>query len=67
MDLSALGEDEELINALKIVEKKVEALEKNNIMDFRGEYEVLKNSEFLFLINMINCLKEDGIMAISLS
>jgi type I restriction enzyme M protein len=34
---------------------------------FEGEYKALKDSEYLFLINLINSLKDDGIMAVSLS
>ena len=66
-DLSSMGDDEELLNALSVFEKKVEAVEKGNMINFRGEYESLADSEFLFLINMINCLKDDGMMAISVS
>ena len=66
-DLSELGDDEELLNALSILERKVEAVEKSNIVNFQGEYESLIDSEFLFVINMINSLKEDGLMAISVS
>lgn len=33
---------------------------------FVGEYEVLKDSEYLFLINMINSLKDDGIMVVGM-
>ena len=66
-DLSEFGDDEELLTALSILEKKVEAAEKNNIVQFEGEYESLIDSEFLFVINMINSLKEDGLMVISVS
>ena len=66
-DLSDLSEDEELLNALNILEKKVEAAEKSNIVHFEGEYKSLIDSEFLFVINMVNSLKDDGIMAISVS
>lgn len=66
-DLSEFGQDEELLKALSILEKKVKAAEKSNILHFEGEYESLSDSEFLFVINMINNLKEDGIMAISVS
>ena len=67
LDLSEFGEDEELLNALSILEKRVEAVGKSNVIQFEGEYESLIDSEFLFVINMINSLKEDGIMAISVS
>ena len=36
-------------------------------VEFSGEYESLKDSEYLFLINLIKCLNDDGIMAVSLS
>lgn len=66
-DLSELGDDEELFNALNILERKVEAVEKSNIINFHGEYASLIDSEFLFVINMINSLKEDGLMVVSVS
>lgn len=66
-DLSSLDGDEELLKALSIFEKKVEAVEKSNVISFGEEYESLAESEFLFVINMINCLKDDGMMAISVS
>lgn len=66
-DLQDLEEDEELLEAISVVKKKIEASKKSNVLDFKEEYRPLVNSEFLFVINMINCLKEDGIMAISVS
>ena len=42
-------------------------LENGSGTDFIGEYESLKESEFLFLINLVDSLKDDGIMAISIS
>ena len=35
--------------------------------EFIGEYESLMDNDFLFIINMINSLKDDGIMAVSIS
>lgn len=67
MDLEMLDEDEELINALKIIESKMDAMRKSEVINFEGEYKSLQDSEFLFIINMINCLAEHGIMAISVS
>ena len=67
MGLDNLDEDEELLNALKIIESKVDAMRKSEIINFDGEYKSLQDSEFLFIINMINCLAEHGIMAISVS
>ena len=41
-------------------------LEKDFAVEFEGEYEVLKDSEYLFLINLIASLADDGIMAVSM-
>ena len=67
LGMDKLGDDEEALKALKILEKRFNAVEKNEVASFSGEYESLKDSEFLFLINMINSLKDDGLMVISLS
>lgn len=37
------------------------------VSEFYGEYESLKDNNYLFIINMINSLRNDGIMAISIS
>ena len=37
------------------------------VSEFYGEYESLKDNEYLFIIEMINSLKDDGIMVISIS
>lgn len=67
LGMDKLSDDEEALKALKILEKRFNAVEKNEVVSFSGEYESLKDSEFLFLINMINSLKDDGLMVISLS
>ena len=55
----------ELSNALEnLIDKMDLDLELDS--QFVGEYESLKNSEYLFLINMISCLTDDGIMAVSM-
>lgn len=36
-------------------------------IEFTGEYESLKDSEYLFLINLINSLKDDGIFVVAMS
>lgn len=41
--------------------------ENESNLDFTGQYEPLQDSEFLFLINLIDSLKDDGIMAVSIS
>ena len=66
MDSDSFAQDVELNNALENLLEKID-VEKNSSMEFIGEYAPLKDNEFLFLINLIECLKEDGIMAISIS
>ena len=67
LDMDRLGDDKQVIEALKIIENKYKQIEKEDAVSFSGEYESLKDSEFLFLINMINSLKDDGMMVVSLS
>lgn len=67
LGMDKLSDDEEALKALNILEKRFNAVEKNEVASFSGEYESLKDSEFLFLINMINSLKDNGLMVISLS
>lgn len=59
--------DKDLIEALKVIENKMAKPADNNIFHFGSEYESLSNSEFLFIINMLNSLNDNGIMAISVS
>ena len=67
LDMDRLGDDKQVIEALKVIESKYNEIEKEDVVSFFGEYESLKDSEFLFLINMINLLKDDGMMVVSLS
>ena len=67
LDMDKLSDDKEALEALKVLEKRLNAMEKSEVTSFTGEYESLKDSEFLFLINMINSLKDNGLMVISLS
>ncbi len=62
----AFENDVELKRSVENLAKRMIS-EKNPADDFTGEYEVLKNSEYLFLINLINSLKDDGMMVVSLS
>lgn len=62
----AFENDPELKNTINDLAVKM-AEGKNPADDLTGEYEVLKNSEYLFLINLLSSLKDDGMMAISLS
>lgn len=66
IDEDAFENDLELNSTLENLATKM-ALGKNPADDLTGEYEVLKNNEYLFLINLINSLKDDGMMAVSLS
>ena len=58
--------DSELNNALENLLEKMDA-ESSSEMEFTGEYESLKDNEFLFLINLAGSLKDGGVMAISIS
>ena len=64
MDLNSLSKDLEFNDAL---ESLVDKMELDVQSEFFGEYESLKDSEFLFLINLLNTLKRDGTMLISIS
>lgn len=66
MDGEALMNDEVINSAIDDLLKKMD-LEKEARLNFLGEYESLKDSEYLFLINLINSLNDDGVMAVSLS
>ena len=63
---SNLQSDENVMNAFQTLIKEVES-SKSGEKIFEGEYESLNDNEFLFIINMLNTLKQDGIMAISIS
>ena len=58
--------DSELNNALENLLEKMD-VESSSEMEFTGEYESLKDNEFLFLINLAQSLRDDGVMAISIS
>lgn len=66
MDGDSFKQDSELNKALENLVEKID-LESEFNNDFLGQYEQLKDSEFLFLINLVDSLKDDGIMAISIS
>ncbi|WP_407409457.1 N-6 DNA methylase [Methanobrevibacter sp.] len=66
MDGEALMNDEVINSAIDDILKKMD-LEKEAGLNFQGEYESLKDSEYLFLINLINSLNDDGIMAVSMA
>ena len=66
MDENSFMRDDELNEALENILRKMD-FERDPEMEFYGEFESLKDSEYLFLINLINCLKDDGVMAVSMS
>ena len=66
MDGDSFKEDGELNRALENLVDKID-IENESNTDFTGQYESLKDSEFLFLINLVDSLKDDGIMVISIS
>ncbi len=65
IDEDSFDKNSELNNAL---ENLIDKMDFDMDMDsqFVGEYESLKDSEYLFLINMINSLKDDGIMVVGM-
>lgn len=66
MNSDSFAKDSELNSALENLLEKID-VEAASDVEFSGEYESLKDSEFLFLINLIESLKDDGVMAISIS
>ena len=66
MDENSFANDSQLNDALEKLLNQIED-EFNSQIQFTGEYESLKDSEYLFLINLINSLKNVGIMVVSLS
>lgn len=67
VDMDRISDDKEAMEALEFLQNRIVELKKREMIHFSGEYESLKDSEFLFLINMINSLDGDGVMVVSLS
>ncbi|WP_405294236.1 N-6 DNA methylase [Methanobrevibacter sp.] len=65
MDGDSFKQDNELNQALENLVEKIDF--NDSAMEFKGQYESLRDSEFLFLINLVEALNQDGIMAISIS
>lgn len=57
--------DNELKNTIEALASKID-LENEISFGFSEEYSSLRNSEYLFLINLINSLRKTGIMVVSL-
>ena len=66
MDENSFANDSQLNDALENLLEQIND-EFNSQIQFAEEYESLKDSEYLFLINLINSLKKDGVMAVSIS
>ena len=66
IDEDSFTEDAVLSNALENLVDKMN-FDNDDNFQFSKEYESLKDNEYLFLINLINSLKNDGVMAISIS
>ena len=66
MDEKSFVDDDELNDALENLLSKMN-LERESEIEFTGEFESLRDSEYLFLINLINCLDSDGVMAVGMS
>jgi type I restriction enzyme M protein len=62
----SLSQDADWNIAMENLLQKIDVEDDSN-EEFKGEYESLKDNEFLFLINLVDSLKDDGIMAISIS
>ena len=58
--------DDELSSSLDTLLDRMD-LEKRPQLEFSGEYKSLENSEYLFLLNLIDALKDDGIMVLTMS
>ena len=66
MDGESFKQDSELNRALENLVEKID-LENGPDAGFTGQYEPLKSSEFLFLLNLVDSLEKDGIMVVSIS
>ncbi len=65
MNGNAFADDSQLNDALENLLEKLE-MDMGSEIEFSGEYSSLKDSEYLFLINLINCLKTDGVMVVAI-
>ena len=66
MDVNSFSGDSDFKDALESLVEKMD-FDNDFGIKFSGEYESLKDSEFLFLLNLINSLNSDGVMAVSIS
>ena len=66
IDEESFSNDSELNSTIESLIDKID-LEEESKVQFRGEYASLQDNEYLFLINLINSLNDDGIMAVAMS
>ena len=66
LDDESFIDDYELKNALNNLISQIDNDDEIDL-DLKGEFEDLKNSEYLFLLNIIDSINYDGIVALSLS
>ena len=66
IDEESFSNDSELNSTIESLVDKID-LEAESKVQFRGEYASLQDNEYLFLINLINSLNDDGIMAVAMS
>ena len=65
MSEKSFADDAQLNDALESLLEKMD-MDLGSEIEFNGEYESLKDSEYLFLINLINNLKNDGVMVVAI-
>lgn len=66
IDEESFSNDSELSSTIENLIDKMD-LEAESKVQFTGEYASLEDNEYLFLINLINSLNDDGIMVVAMS
>ena len=66
IDSKSFNYDDELNNALEKIVNQIN-FENGINLDFKNEYKSLNQCNYLFLINLVESLKYDGLMAVSVS
>lgn len=66
LDEKSILDDDEFTKTVNTLLEKAD-FQKDSQNVFEGEYSILKDSEYLFLIDLIESLDDDGIMVLSMS
>lgn len=66
IDENSFTNDDELQRSIKTLAEKMD-LDTEDIIRFEGEYADLNNSEYLFLLNLLESLNDFGLMVLSMS